>query len=147
MDGLGSEGLVLLITNHLEEGAGKLLDRYARRMLIENRIADAIHFFHMDTLLSAVPMKVAVGLQMALMASSPYRLLAFKAGGGHERAHAPTLFREFMEAVAQVVISEERIVVRLGRRANNPYLIRAGFAEIKQPIPRLGNKTLHFVFG
>ena len=147
VDGLGSEDLVLLITNHLKEGASKLIDRYARRMLIENRIADGIQFFHMDTLLSAVPLKVDVDLQVTQMASSLYRLLALKAGGGHERARAPTLFRKFVDAVAQVVISEERIVVRLGRRASNPYLIRAGFAETKQPIPWLENKTLQFVFG
>ena len=138
---------MLLITNHFKESAGKLIDRYARRMLIENRIADAIQFFHMDTVLSAVQLKVDVDLQVMLMASSPYRLLSIKAGGRHEPTHAPALFRKFVQAVAQVVNSEERIVVRLGRCANDPSLIRPGFAGIKQPIPWLGNKTLHFVFG
>ncbi len=138
---------MLPINNHLKEGAGKLIDRYARRILIENGIADAFQLFHMDTVLSAVPLKVDVDLQVTLMASSPYRLLSIKAGGRHEPTHAPALLRKFVQAVAQVVISEERIVVWLGRRANNPSLIRAGFAGIKQPIPWLGNKTLHFVFG
>ncbi len=45
-------------------------------MLIENSIADGIDFFHMDTLFSAVAMKANCDLQLTLMASSLYRLLA-----------------------------------------------------------------------
>ena len=144
---LGREDLVLLVTNLLQASAGKLIDRYARRMLIENQIADAIRFFHMDALSSSVPLKVDVDLQVTLMASSLYRMVAARVGRGHERARAQTLFRKFVDAVAQVVIEEERIVVRFGRRAHNPFLIKAGFGDDEQPIPWLGNKALRLVFG
>ena len=45
----------LLITNQMEAKAAALVDRYARRMLIENAIAQAIDLFHMDALSAAVP--------------------------------------------------------------------------------------------
>ena len=144
---LGREDLVLLVTNRLQASTGKLIDRYARRMLIENRIADAIRCFHMDALSSSVPLKVDVDLQVTLMASSLYRMVAARVGRGHERARAQTLFRKFVDAVAQVVIEEERIVVRFGRRTHNPFLIKAGFGDTEQPIPWLGNKALRLVFG
>ena len=145
--GLGREALLLLVTNQKRGGAATLVDRYARRMLIENQIADAIRFFHMDALSSAVPLKVDVDLQATLLAGSLYRLVATQLGRGHEQARAQTLFRKFVEAVARVQIEEQRIVVRFSRRANNPYLIAAGFADTEQPIPWLGNKALRLEFG
>ena len=37
----------------------KLIERYAQRMLIENQIEDGIDFFHMDSLSSAVALRVS----------------------------------------------------------------------------------------
>ena len=45
---LGHDKPTLLHTNQLREPAASLVDRYARRMIIESAIADAIDFFHMD---------------------------------------------------------------------------------------------------
>ena len=42
---------VLLLTNQLTATAARLIERYARRMIIENNIEDGIDFFHMDALL------------------------------------------------------------------------------------------------
>ncbi len=47
-----------------------LITRYAQRMLIENGIAEAIHFFHIDSLSSMVGLKVDFDLQLTLAASS-----------------------------------------------------------------------------
>ena len=55
---LGHEEPTLLLTNHLRRAPSKLIERYAQRMVIENSIAEAINFFHMDALSSAVAMKV-----------------------------------------------------------------------------------------
>ena len=47
---LGHEEPTLLLTNQLHRSPAKLLERYARRMLIENNIEDGVNFFHMDSL-------------------------------------------------------------------------------------------------
>ena len=67
---LGHEKPTLLLTNQMRPPAARLIDRYARRMVIENTIADAIDFFHMDALSAAVPMKIDLDVQLTLMASS-----------------------------------------------------------------------------
>ena len=77
---LGHEEPTLLLTNQLNRSASHLIGRYAQRMLIENNIEDGIDFFHMDALSSAVAMKVNCDLQLTLMASSLYRLLAVRVG-------------------------------------------------------------------
>ena len=62
-------------------GRRPLITRYAQRMLIENGIAEAIQFFHLDALSSMVGLKVDFDLQITLMGSALYRLLAQPAAG------------------------------------------------------------------
>ncbi len=143
---LGHDKPTLLLTNQMDEHPARLIDRYARRMVIENTIADAIDFFHMDALSAAVPMKVDFDLQLTLMASSLYRLLGVRVGNGFEIAKARTLFRKLVHTSASIEITASEIVVSLGRRANNPLLLAAGFADLRQPLPWLDNRVLRLRF-
>lgn len=144
---LGHEEPTLLITNQLKRSPVKLIGRYAQRMLIENGIADGIDFFHMDALSSGVAMKVNCDLQLTLMASSLYRLLGERIGNGYARAKSRHIFRDFIDATAQLTLSEDEVVVRFQKRAHNPLLLAADFAKTDVPIPWLGGKHLRLVFG
>jgi hypothetical protein len=144
---LGHEEPTFLLTNQLNRSAPKLIERYARRMIIENNIEDSIDFFHMDALSSAVPLKVDCDLQLTLMASSLYRLLGNEIAEGYERAKSRTLFRDFVQAVATISIAPKHIVVRFQKRAHNPLLLGAGFDQKHVRVPWLGNKLLQLVFG
>ncbi|MBM4137780.1 MAG: transposase [Nitrospira sp.] len=144
---LGHEEPTVLMTNQLNRPASKLLGRYAKRMIIENAIADGIDFFHMDALSSAVAMKVDCDLQLTLMASSLYRLIGSQIGNGYNTAKSRHIFRDFINATAQISIEKEEILVRFQKRAHNPLLKAAGFEEIETPIPWIGNKILRFIFG
>ncbi|MGA7501201.1 MAG: hypothetical protein WBX00_31090 [Isosphaeraceae bacterium] len=144
---LGHEEPTILLTNQLTKPAAKLLGRYAQRMIIENSIADGIDFFHMDALSSAVAMKVNCDLQLTLMASSLYRLLAGRIGQGYEHTESRHLFQDFVDAAAKVKITESQIVVRYQKRAHNPLLVAARFDRTDTVIPWLGGKRLQLVFG
>ena len=91
---LGHDRPTLLIANQLDASPRELIDRYARRMVIENAIADAIDFFHMDALSAVVPMKVDVDVQLTVMASSLYRILARRIGNRCETRKPAQLFRK-----------------------------------------------------
>jgi transposase len=144
---LGHDEPTILLSNQLRRAPAQLIGRYAQRMLIENNIADGIDFFHMDALSSAVAMKVNCDLQLTLMASSLYRLLACRLGNGYEKAKSRHLFADFIDAAAQVNIGANDIEVRFQKRAHNPYLLAADFDKTDQTIPWLGNKRLKLVFG
>ena len=147
IEDLGHEEPTFLMTNQLHRTPVKLIERYAQRMIIENRIADGIDFFHMDALSSAVAMKVNCDLQLTLMASSLYRLLGTEIGQGYQAAMSRHLFRDFVEATAQIQILEKDIVVQFQKRAHNPFLSAAGFERKNVPIPWLGGKRLQLSFG
>jgi transposase len=144
---LGHEEPTLLLTNQLTRSASHLIGRYAQRMLIENNIEDGVDFFHMDALSSAVAMKVNCDLQLTLMASSLYRLLAVRIGNGYEVAKSRHLFRDFIDASAEVSITDGEVAVRYQKRAHNPLLIAAGFDRTESVVPWLGKKRLRLIFG
>jgi len=143
---LGHEEPTLLLTNQMRRSAVKLIERYARRMLIENNIEDGVSFFHMDSLSSAVALKVNCDVQLTLMASSLYRHLAQRVGHGYESAKSAHLFRDFIDATATIDIDERAITVHYQKRAHNPLLLAAGFGETHIRVPWLG-KQLQLVFG
>jgi transposase-like protein len=144
---LGHEEPTFLVTNQLRRAASTLIERYAQRMVIENSIADGIDFFHMDALSSAVAMKITCDLQLTLMASSLYRLLGAQVGRGYEVAKGRHIFRDFIDAVGLITLSDDTMHVQYQKRAHNPLLIAAGFGTTDVPVPWLGNKRLRFVFG
>jgi hypothetical protein len=140
---LGHEEPTVLLTNNLRASCPTLVTRYAQRMLIENGISEAVQFFHLDALSSMVGLKVDFDLQITLMASTLYRLLAGRIGREYSKAQAKTLFRHLLDVSATVEVSEGDVVVRLDKRAHNPYLVASRLAEQPTVMPWFGNKHLH----
>ena len=68
-------------------------------------------------------------------------------GNGYENAKSRHLFAHFVDASA-VIDHGRGHQVHFQKRAHNPYLLlAAGFDKTAQPIPWLGGKRLHLVFG
>ena len=143
---LGHEEPTVLLTNQFQLSCPTLVTRYAHRMLIENGISEAIQFFHLDALSSMVGLKVDFDLQITLMASSLYRLMADRIGREYERAQAKKIFRNLLDVSATVTIEEEQVVVKLDKRAHNPFLVSSGLTDQPTPMPWFENKPLVIQF-
>jgi len=143
---LGHEEPTVLLTNQLDLSCPALVTRYAHRMLIENGISEAVQFFHLDALSSMVGLKVDFDLQITLMASSLYRLMADQIGREYERAQAKKIFRNLLDVSATVTIQEQEVIVKLDKRAHNPFLVSSGLAEQPTPMPWFGGKRLVIQF-
>jgi hypothetical protein len=139
---LGHEEPTILLTNNFQIRCPALVTRYAQRMLIENGIADAINFFHLDALSSMVGLAVDFDLQITLMASTLYRLRAQRVGGGYAKATAKKLFRNLLDVSATVSVGDSEVVVQLDKRAPNPFLAAAGLCDRPTLMPWFGNKAL-----
>ena len=142
---LGHEDPTILLTNNFEIKCSSLVTRYAQRMLIENGISDAIQFFHLDALSSMIGLKVDFDLQITLMAAALYRLMAGRIGREYERSQAKKIFRNLLDVSATVVVTEETVIVKLDKRAHNPYLV-SGLAERPTPMSWFGDKKLVIEF-
>lgn len=139
---LGHEEPTVLLTNNFQSDCPALVTRYAQRMLIENGISEAIQFFHLDALSSMVGLKVDFDLQITVMASTLYRLMADRIGREYDKAQAKTIFRNLLDVSATVQIEETGVVVTLDKRAHNPYLVASRLADGPTPMPWLRNKPL-----
>src|SRR6516225_185406 len=144
---LGHEEPTVLLTNDFRSDCPALVTRYAQRMLIENGISEAIQFFHLDALSSMVGLKVDFDLQITIMASSLYRLMADRIGREYAKAQAKTIYRNLLDVSATVQIADEQVIVTLDKRAHNPYLVASGLADHPTPMPWFGNKLLNIRFG
>ena len=143
---LGHEEPTVLLTNHRKLGPVELVTRYAQRMLIENGISEAVQFFHIDALSSMVGMKVDFDMQLTLMASSLYRMMAQRIGREYSHSQAKTVFRNLLDLSAKVDITATSVVVTLDKRAHNPYLVASGITDRPTPMPWFGNKKLVLQF-
>jgi hypothetical protein len=138
---LGHEEPTVLLTNDLHTTTAKRITRYAQRMLIENGLADAVKFFHLDALSSAVRLKIDFDVTLTEVASGLYRMLGRRLAG-YESAQSRQLFRHFLNTPAEVEITDQCVEVTLPKRAHNPLLLAAGFGQGTTPIPWWGGRPL-----
>jgi len=143
---LGHEEPTVLLTNHRKLAPVELVTRYAQRMLIENGISEAVQFFHIDALSSMVGMKVDFDMQLTLMASSLYRIMAQRIGREYSHSQAKTVFRNLLDLSGKVEVTATSVVVTLDKRAHNPYLVASGLTNQSTPMPWFGNKKLTIQF-
>ena len=61
-----------------------------------------------------MPLKMDVDLQITLMVSCLFRILALRAGGGLECAKACNIFKKQVHASGSIEITYSGIIVRIG---------------------------------
>jgi transposase len=138
---LGHEQPTILLTNEARTPIKKLITRYAHRMLIENALSDAVRFFHMDALSSAVGLKVDFDMTLLVIASGLYRLLARRMRG-YRDAQARHIFRDLVDMPATVDVTARDVTVSFHRRAHLPIVMASGLFEQLVKVPWWDNRTL-----
>jgi transposase len=131
---LGHDEPTILLTNDRRSSPTKLITRYAQRMLIENALSDAVRFFHMDALSSAVGLKVDFDMSLLVIASGLYRLLA-RTMRGYADAQARMIFRDLIDTPATVVITADQVQVHFHRRAHLPIVLASGLLNDPVAVP------------
>ncbi len=141
---LGHDEPTILLTNDAKATARQLVARYAKRMLIENALADAVRFFHIDALSSSVGFKVDFDMALLVLASGLYRMMARRMRG-YDDAQARQIFRDLVDMPADVAISHSQVTVRFHRRAHLPIVLASGLFENPVPVPWWNGRHLRLV--
>ncbi len=141
--GLGREAPTILITNDREASAKSLIERYAQRMTIEQRLAESIRSFHLDALSSAVPLNVDLDVVLSVLAGAVCASLRSRLAG-YETATPDTLQRRFLSTGGTILNRGPEIVVRLARRTYSPVLRSAVIPEVA--VAWWGGRRLRFEF-
>lgn len=134
IEDLGHDEPTILLSNQRRVSAKQLLTRYAQRMLIENALSDAVRFFHMDALSSAVGLKVDFDMALLAIASGLYRALAQKMRG-YADAQARQIFRDLIDMPADIRITNTEVQVSFHRRAHLPIILASGLLQKPIAVP------------
>ena len=141
---LGHDQPTILLTNDRKSTAAQLILRYAKRMLIENSLADAVRFFHIDALSSSVGLKVDFDMALLVLASGLYRIMARRMRG-YSDAQARQIFRDLIDMPAQVNVTDHEVTVRFHRRAHLPIVLASGLFDKPVKVPWWGDRHLRLV--
>ena len=139
--GLGRDAATDIITNDRTSTAKQLIERYARRMTIEQRLAESIRSFHTDALAGSVPLNVDLDVALTVLAGAVCAALRRRLTGYHQ-ATPDTLQRRFLSTTGTIDNNGDTITVHLNRRTYSPILRQADLPDTT--IPWWGNRTLHF---
>lgn len=143
--GNGHEKPAFLITNDFDTPTELLVSNYARRWRVENGIAEAVKFFHLNALSSPILIKVHFDVIMTAIADTLYSMLAQKLRG-FEHCDAPKLYRHFIRGKATVTVRQGVVTVSYPRRAHNPILRQVPWQRLPQDMPGLQGAKLALKF-
>jgi hypothetical protein len=141
---LGHDEPTILLTNDASSTAKAIITRYAKRMLIENALSDAVRFFHINALSSSVGFKVDFDMALLVIASGLYRLMARRMRG-YDDAQARQIFRDLIDMPADIAITEREITVRFHRRAHLPIVLASGLIDKPVVVPWWNGRALRLV--
>ena len=140
--GLGREAPTVIITNERQVSIRELITRYARRMTIEQRLAEIIRAFCADALSSTVNLNVDLDIMLTVLAQALIAGLRARLPG-YATITPDTIQRRFLETPGTIITTTDSITVRLERRAYTPTLRKAELPTDTR-IPWLGNKTIRY---
>ena len=109
--------------------AKALIERYAKRMDIEQRLAEAIRSFGLDALASAVPLNVDLDVVLCVLAHTICAVLRRRLPG-YATATPDTLQRRFLNTSGLILNHGNQTTVRLDRRAYSLVLRQADIRAI-----------------
>jgi transposase len=139
--GLGRDTPTVIITNDHTTPVKALIEHYARRMTIEQRLAEIIQAFHADALASTVNLNVDLDIMLCVLAQALIAALRNRLPG-YTTVTPDVLQRRFLETPGHITTSDDTVTVRLDRRAYTPVLRQADLPST--PVPWWGNRTLRF---
>src|SRR3970040_280537 len=132
--GNGREEPAFLVTNDFDTSLDLLVGNYARRWRVENVIAEAVKFFHLNSISSPILLTVHFDTVLAMIADTLYTMLARRLRG-FEECNASNLFRHFVRGKASVAVRGNEVSVSFPRRAHNPILRGVGWESLPSRLP------------
>jgi transposase len=141
--GLGHDEPTLVITNGQASPAKAVIEAYARRMNIEQRLAESIRSFGLDALAGAVPLNVDLDVVLSVLAHTVCAALRRRLPG-YTTATPDTLQRRFLSTGGQILNQGNEIIVRLDRRTYSPILRQADLPTTE--VPWWGGRRLRYEY-
>ncbi len=134
-----------IITNNKDLPMKDILEVYARRWRIENKLAELVAFFNLNALSSPIMIRIHFDILWTLIADTLYRRFAQDLRR-FEINIAPTIFRKFIDMPGRVVYDGNKFAIKIRKRAHTPVLKEVERLQKPFKVPWLSGKTVEIVW-
>lgn len=141
----GRQQPTFIITSNQELSLSRILEVYAKRWRIENKIAEMVSFFNLNALSSSLMIRIHFDILWTVIANTIYLRFAQDLRR-FEKHLAPSIFRKFINMPGVVSYDGNKITVKIRKRAHTPILM--GVDKLKKifHVPWLNNLPLEIVW-
>jgi hypothetical protein len=122
LTGNGKIKPAIIITNDFDLNAAAIVQKYARRWLVEKEISEHIDFFHFNRNSSGMVIKVDFDFTMTILAHNLYRLFGMRLPG-FEHCSAERIHNKFIRNGGDVDIHSDKITAKLKKKRNLPFIL------------------------
>lgn len=137
----GRENPTYIITNDTQLLKEKIVEVYAKRWGIENKLAELVAFFNLNALSSPLMIRIHFDVLWTMIADTLYHRLA-KDLRRFEAHLAPAIFRKFINMPGKIAYDGKKFIVKIRKRAHTPILLGVEKLEKPFPLPWLNNTTI-----
>ena len=133
----------VMITNNRTLSLATLLEVYAKRWHIENKLAELVSFFNLNALSSPLMIRIHFDILWTLVADTLYHRLAQDLPR-FEQQRADSLFRRFIDMPGQISYDGQDFTVSLRKRAHTPILMGVEALQRGVTVPWLDNRSVRY---
>ena len=134
-----------IITNNEELNLKTILEVYAKRWHIENKLSELVSFFNLNALSSPLMIRIHFDILWTVIADTLYHRFAQDLRR-FEHCLAPTIYRKFISMPGKIIYDGDKFTIKIRKRAHTPVLIEV--EKLKKPfkVPWLKNKTIEIIW-
>lgn len=134
-----------ILTNNKELPLKEILEVYAKRWRIENKLAEIVTFFNLNALSSPIMIRIHFDILWTMIADTLYHRFAQDLRRFEDNI-APTIFRKFINMPGRVVYDGNKFLVKIRKRGHTPILTGVEKLQTHFTVPWLDGKSVEIVW-
>ncbi len=134
-----------IITNNENLPMKDILEVYAKRWRVENKLSELVVFFNLNALSSPIMIRIHFDILWTLIADTLYHRFAQDLRR-FEKNIAPTIFKKFIDMPGRVVYDGNKFIIKIRKRAHTPILKEVEKLQKPVKVPWLSGKILELVW-
>jgi transposase len=134
-----------IITNNQNLSLKKILEVYAKRWRIENKLSELVAFFNLNALSSPLMIRIHFDILWTFIADTFYHILA-KDLRRFESHDSKTIFKKFINIPGRVRYDGFKFQIKMRKRAHTPII--KSIKKLNKPfkVPWLNNKEIEIIW-
>lgn len=141
----GREKPTLIITNDKNINMKSILEVYAKRWRVENKLAELVAFFNLNALSSPLMIRIHFDMLWTMVADTLYHVFAQDLRR-FENNLSPTIFKKFINIPGRVIYDGNKFMVKIRKRTHTPILKDVEKLQNPIAVPWLDNKNLEIIW-